>query len=78
MGSFSNINCTCQHSSVVCVCVQVMSNDRVIVCNFETAIQTDPNTCLMVVSGGVTPPSNRTGLSPEVLSAFAKLRYIIQ
>ncbi len=53
---------------------QVMSNDRVIVCNFETAIQTDPNTCLMVLSGGVPPPSNRYGLSPEVLSAFAKLR----
>lgn len=56
---------------------QVMSNDRVIVCNFETAIQTDPNTCLMVVSGGVAPPSNRTGLSPEVLGAFAKLRYAV-
>ena len=56
------------------VCVQVMSNDRVIMCNLETAIQTNPNTCLMVVSGGMASPRNRTGLSPEVLSAFAKLR----
>ena len=56
---------------------QVMSNDHVMVCNFETAIQTDPTTCLLVVSRSVVAPSNRKGLSPEVISAFARLKYVV-
>ena len=55
---------------------QVMSNDRLVVCNFETAIQTDPTTCLLVVSRSVVAPSNRKGLAPEVISAFARLRCV--
>ncbi len=53
-----------------------MSNDRVIVCNFETAVQTDPTSCMMVASGGVAPPSNRSGLAPEVISTFNRLKCV--
>ena len=49
-----------------------MSNDRVMVCNFETAVQTDPTTCLLVVSRSVVAPSNKKGLAPEVITAFAR------
>ena len=49
---------------------QVMSNDRVVVCNFETAAQTDPTTCLLMVSRIVVAPSNQKGLAPEVISAY--------
>ena len=49
-----------------------MSNDRVMVCNFETAVQTDPTTCLLVVSRSVAAPSNKKGLAPEVITAFAR------
>lgn len=51
-----------------------MSNDRLILCNFETAVQTDPTTCLLVVSQTVIAPSNKKGLAPEVVSALARLR----
>ena len=50
-----------------------MSNDRVVLCNFETAVQTDPTSCLLVVSRSVIAPSNKKGLAPEVISAFARL-----
>ena len=50
-----------------------MSNDRAILCNFETAIQTDPSSCLLVVSRSVVAPSNRKGLAPEVISASARV-----
>ncbi len=52
--------------------LQVMSNDRAMLCNFETAIQADPSSCLLVVSRSVVAPSNKKGLAPEVISAFAR------
>ena len=51
-----------------------MSNDRLILCNFETAVRTDPTTCLVVASQTVVAPSNRKGLAPEVISALSQLR----
>jgi hypothetical protein len=49
---------------------QVTSSDKVMVCNFETAVQTDPATCTLLVSHSLIAPSNRMGLSPEVLNTF--------
>ena len=53
-----------------------MSNDRVVLCNFETAVQTDPTSCLLIAQQSVVAPGNRKGLAPEVVRSFSQLRYI--
>ncbi|CAI8018467.1 hypothetical protein GBAR_LOCUS11208, partial [Geodia barretti] len=58
------------HQTLLPENIQVTSNDKVMVCNFETAIQTDPATCTLLVSHSLIAPSNRMGLSPEVLNTF--------
>ncbi len=50
-----------------------MSNDRLVLCNFETAVQTDSSNCL-VASQSIIAPSNKKGLSPEVITALSRLR----
>ncbi len=51
-----------------------MSNDRLVLCNFETAVQTDSSNCLLVASQSIIAPSNKKGLSPEVITAISRLR----
>ena len=64
-----NIHCYYQYPLL-----QVMSNDRLVLCNFETAVQTNPTTCLLVASQSIIAPSNKKGLAPEVVTALSRLR----
>ncbi len=64
-----NIHCYYQYPLL-----QVMSNDRLVLCNFETAVQTNPTTCLLVASQSIITPSNKKGLAPEVVTALSRLR----
>jgi serine/threonine protein kinase len=61
------------HQTLLPENIQVMSNDRVMVCNFETAVQTDPSTCTLLISHSFVAPSNRMGLAPEVLNGFNRV-----
>ena len=53
---------------------QVMSNDRIVLCNFETAIRTDESKRLVGNVANVMIPKNKKSLSPETVSALTNLR----
>ena len=54
--------------------LQVMSNDRIVLCNFETAIQTDQSKRLVGYVGNIMIPKNKRSLSPETISALKTSR----